>query len=58
MLFSLKEELLMANHQWQCRNCGKKSGILNSSNPNPTPSVLGGKCPNSSSGQHILEKIK
>ncbi len=48
----------MASHQWQCSECGKKSGLLVSSNSNPNPSNVGGKCPSTTNGQHILIKIK
>ena len=48
----------MAIHQWQCVKCGKKSNILNSGSNNPKPSSVGGKCPKSSSGEHVLIKIK
>lgn len=48
----------MAMHQWQCSNCGQKTSALSSSNPNPSPPFMGGKCSGTSTGQHILIKIK
>jgi len=48
----------MAAHQWQCLKCGKKSSLLVSSNPDPNPSKMGGKCPGTPTGEHILCKIK
>lgn len=47
-------------HQWQCMYCGKRTSVKSTSNPNPIPPMMPGKCPNNPSGKeakHVLIKI-
>lgn len=45
-------------HQWQCIHCGRKTGSISTSKQFEPPRYPSGKCPNTTSGEHVVKDLK